>query len=495
VDMFAFAVAHHGAAVHLRFGETAYSYAQSGAMVDAMAAALQETKAGGRIACLLIPNSPTFHWVYYACLKAGVQPALMNPALPEAGLAATIETLSPALIVAVDGIGPLAAAAAAVKGAKVISLAEDWAPERLLARPAAPVRHAVAPEDVAAILFTGGTTGTPKCVEYSHLMLLQAVEAMEFAWPTKASGEVWIPVAPMFHIYGFLMGVLNPVWGAGTLIIPERFKPDLVIDLIENHRATVFGGGPPALYGALMAAERFGTADISSLAVCPAGGAPFPVELMERWHAATGLDICEAIGMTEVAPMTASTEAFGRKLGSVGRATPCNRIEIVDLDTGTRQLGPGERGEIRVASPYMMKGYRGRPDETAATLRDGFILTGDIGYLDEDGFLFVTDRKKDVVFVRGYNVFPREIEEIIYRHPAVQGAGVVGVPDPRTGEKVVAFVVLRQGSPTTPADLASHCGAALIDYKCPADFRIVDELPVTPANKLDRIRLRQLAQA
>jgi long-chain acyl-CoA synthetase len=325
-----------------------------------------------------------------------------------------------------------------------------------------------------------------------------ATRCMEYNWPTRTSGEVWLPIAPFTHIYGFLQGVLGPVSARATAVIPERFKPEHVVELMAEHRVTVFGGGPPAIYAGVLAAPGLAGADLSALRVCPAGGAPMPVELHERWRRATGLEVHEGYGMTEMAPISGTTELTGVRPGSVGKAMPCNEVQVVDLETGTRALPPGERGEVRVRGPHMMKGYRNRPDETAQVVRDGFIHTGDIGHLDADGFLFITDRKKDVVLVKGFNVFPREVEEALYAHPGVAAAGVVGVPDARTGgERLVAYVVPRadSGGALTEAGIAAHLAERLVGYKCPDDIRIVEALPMTGAQKLDRIALRGMARA
>jgi long-chain acyl-CoA synthetase len=361
---------------------------------------------------------------------------------------------------------------------------------------APPGRREAAPSDVAALLFSGGTTGLPKAVEHTHGRLVIAARCVEYNWPTRTSGEVWLPIAPFTHIYGFLQGVLAPVFARATAVIPHRFKPEHVVDLMAEHRVTVFGGGPPAIYAGVLAAPNLGSADLSALRVCPAGGAPMPVELHERWRRATGLDIHEGYGMTEMAPISGTTGITGVRPGSVGKPLPCNEAQIVDLENGARVLPPGERGEVRVRGPHMMAGYRGRPEETAQTVRDGFIHTGDIGHLDADGFLFITDRKKDVVLVKGFNVFPREVEEALYAHPAVAAAGVVGVPDERSGgERLVAYVVPREGDRApTEAEIAAHLAERLVGYKCPGDIRIVQALPMTGAQKLDRLALRRMAR-
>jgi long-chain acyl-CoA synthetase len=244
-------------------------------------------------------------------------------------------------------------------------------------------------------------------------------------------------------------------------------------------------------YAGVLAASNLASADLSALKACPGGGAPFPTELMERWQRATGLQIREGYGMTEVGLISWNEES-GIRPGSVGKPVPGCEVQIVDLDDGVRVLPPGQRGELRVRGPQMMAGYRNRPEETAQTIRNGFIYTGDIGYLDEDGFVFITGRKKDVVFVKGFNVFPREVEEVIYTHPKVGMVGVVGVPDARTaGERLVAFVVPRPGETIDEAEISAHCSSRLVNYKCPAEVRVVGQLPVTTIGKLDRAAFRQ----
>jgi long-chain acyl-CoA synthetase len=216
---------------------------------------------------------------------------------------------------------------------------------------------------------------------------------------------------------------------------------------------------------------------------------------MERWREATGLEIYEAYGMSEMAPISGTTALSGVRPGSVGKPVRGSQVQAVDLDTGLRVLPPRERGELRVRGPHMMTGYRNRPEETARTIRDGFIYTGDIGYLDEDGFVFITDRKKDVVFVNGFNVFPREVEEVIYAHPKVGMAAVVGAPDARSmGERLVAFVVPRAGEKIDEAEISTHCASHLVNYKCPSEVRVIGQLPMTGAGKPDRIALRRVAR-
>jgi long-chain acyl-CoA synthetase len=310
---------------------------------------------------------------------------------------------------------------------------------------------------------------------------------MEWGWPTR-DGETWLPVAPFTHIYGFLMGVLNPVLRGGTVVIPPRFHPDLIVDMLRNEGVTVFGGGPPAIYQAIMASERFESAKFPKLRVCPGGGAPFPVAIHTRWAEATGLPIHEGYGMTEIAPICVNTVSDGMRPGAAGKAVPDTVIEIVDIQTGKTRLPTGETGEIRVKGPHMMAGYTGNPEETAQALRDGFVYTGDIGMLDEDGFLLISDRKKDVIFVKGFNVFPREIEEALLAHDQISGACVVGRKDERSGERPVAFVTARDGLDTEA--VMAFLSETLAEYKLPAELVVLEAFPMTPAAKVDRSALR-----
>jgi long-chain acyl-CoA synthetase len=378
----------------------------------------------------------------------------------------------------------------------VVCLGHDIAIRELVAQTEATVGLRTAtPTDPGALLFSGGTTGLPKAVEHTHGRLAAAVRCIQHIWLTRADGEVFLPIAPFTHIYGFLLGVLVPLSARGETVIPERFQPEHVVELLAQYRVTFFGGGPPAIYAGVLAARNLGSADLSALRMCPAGGAPFPVELMERWRRATGLEIYEGYGMSEMAPISGVNAVTGVRPGSVGKPVPGSDIQIVDLHTGRCTLPPGQKGEVRVRGPHMMTGYRNQPEETAQTIRDEFIYTGDIGYLDEDGFLFIVDRKKDVVFVKGFNVFPREVEEVIHTHQSVGMVGVVGVPDPRTGgERLVAFVAPRTGEKVDAAEISAHCVSRFVGYKCPTEVRVLGRLPITGAQKLDRMALRRAAR-
>ena len=455
--------------------EGGLTYAQAAGAIHALAAELMP-KVKGRVVAIVLPNSKTFMISYYATLFAGGVPALINHGHPQG----TIETL----------LGDLEAALL-ISDHNYAGFETRVLNDAMLGALATPVDPNLLddPSDAgttAAILFSGGTTGLPKQVAHSNAAVIATMERGEWGWPTGA-GEIWLPVAPFTHIYGFLMGLVNPIIRSGSVVIPERFQPDLILDLLMREKVTIFGGGPPAIYQALMASEQFAQAKFPHLRVCPGGGAPFPMDVQRRWEAATGLKIYEGYGMTEIAPISINTEAHGAKQGSAGKAVPDTEIEIVVLDTGDRVLPSGEAGEIRVKGPHMMGGYTGNPEETKTTLRHGYVYTGDIGILDEDGFLTITDRKKNVIFVSGFNVFPREIEELLLTHPAVSGACLVGGPHPRSGEVPVAFVTLR--SACDAQEIIRFCKEHLIKYKRPAQVIILPEMPLSPAGKVDRIAL------
>ncbi|WP_376089502.1 class I adenylate-forming enzyme family protein [Roseomonas sp. CCTCC AB2023176] len=478
--------------VAFRQRDTVLSWAGLARAADALAARIAATVAPGEGIGLILPNSVAFPLAYLAALRALSVPALLNPAYPPALLEALLADAAVRALACAPSHAAAAAEIADRLGLAPPIVLDEAEITRLAASPDTCDRPPPGPETPAAMPFSGGTTGRSKGIEHTHERLIVSTRCMEYLWPTRNTGEVFLPVAPFTHIYGFLQGITVPLSARGTSVIPERFKPDEIVDLMTRHRVTFFGGGPPAIYAGVLSAENLASADLSALRVCPAGGAPFALELMERWRRATGLPIHEGYGMTEIAPISGVNDRTGLRPGSVGRALPCNVVEVVDLETGTRILPAGERGEVRVRGPHLMQGYRNRPDETAATLRDGFLYTGDIGHMDAEGFVFITDRKKDVVFVKGFNVFPREVEEVLHAHPGVNVAGVVGAADDRTGgERLIAFVVAMAGAAVKEADLAAHCAARLAPYQCPSEIRLVESLPMTGAQKLDRLALRR----
>jgi len=299
-----------------------------------------------------------------------------------------------------------------------------------------------------------------------------------------------LAITPLFHVYAVSMGLYLAANCRATLVVVARYRPEAVLEAISRHRITLLGASPTILVG-LMGSEAFGSTDLGSLRLCFSGSSALPEETLRRWEATTGCPVAEGYGQSEAGPVLAFNPRHGvRKVGSVGVAVPQTEIEIVDVESGAGPLPVGAVGEIRARGPQVMRGYRNLAAETAEALRDGWLYTGDIGELDRDGYLTIRGRKKEMVIVGGYNVYPREVEEALCTHPSVREAAVVGVPDAYRGEALVATVVLAGGDPTTGDALLEHLAARLVRYKLPRDIHLMAELPKTSIGKVDKARLR-----
>jgi long-chain acyl-CoA synthetase len=290
------------------------------------------------------------------------------------------------------------------------------------------------------------------------------------------------------------MGLFLSVQCRGCLVVLPRYRPDELMAAVQRERITVFPGSP-TLFTGLMAHPDFTRTDWSSVHTCFSGSAPLAEETLRRWREAVGAPVFEGYGQTEAGPILTHNPKHGTvKVGSVGVPLPDTEVQVVDVETGERVLGPGERGEIRARGPQIMTGYRNLSDETATALRGGWLYTGDIGEFDADGYLYIRDRKKDMVIVGGYNVYPREVEEVLVAHPDVVEAAAIGAPDSYRGEVVRAYVVLRAHSAAGPEALIEHCRANLARYKVPTVIEVVDALPKTTVNKTDKQALRRMLQ-
>jgi long-chain acyl-CoA synthetase len=348
-------------------------------------------------------------------------------------------------------------------------------------------------DDFAMMFFTGGTTGLPKGAEHRHrhIMAFCRLEAAFFS-TLGYDKEVSLSVAPMFHIFGHHHGVIHPLYIGSTHVLVRQYKPEIVLAQLSKYKVTLFAGGPATVYVGLLAAEGMKTADLSNLKICCAGGSPCSEDLLRNWSMKTGCDIYEGIGMSEGAPYANNPDVGKRKVLSVGVPPPETEVEIVDLEKGTRVLPVFERGEIRVKGPQMVSSYRNRPEETAYTIRDGWLYTGDIGYFDEEGYLFVVDRKKELIISGGYNIHPREVDEVLNSHPDVLEVATVGMKDTFRGEIPVAFVALHPGRTTTAEELIEYCKQRLVDYKVPRSIQFMEALPKTGPGKIDKLKLRGL---
>jgi long-chain acyl-CoA synthetase len=341
-------------------------------------------------------------------------------------------------------------------------------------------------DDLAVILYTSGTTGVPKGVALSHANLESNARAA--ASLHELGREDWaIAVLPLSHSYGLTVMNAGHILGTRAALL-RWFHPEAVLRTIQTFKAVSMSAVPTMLLHLLNypEADRF---DTRSMRVWGSGAAPLPIEMVEPFERKFGGKILEGYGLTEASPVVSAHRLSGpRKLGSVGRPIPGVLVSIQDDED--RVLPVAETGEICVKGPNVMVGYYRDPEQTARTLRDGWLHTGDMGRLDEDGFLFVVERKKDLIIRGGFNIYPREVEEVLYAHPKIAEAAVVGMKDPLMGEDVLAFVVLKDGQRATPEEISSFCERHLARFKCPKEIRFVDALPKSPIGKILRKELR-----
>ncbi len=349
------------------------------------------------------------------------------------------------------------------------------------------------PEALATLQYTGGTTGVSKGVNLSHRNIAVNISQREALLPTATHGERILCILPLFHIYSVAMCLHNAVYAGATLVILPRYTPEATFALLAGERISILAGSPTVFIG-LMSDTQFSTRNFPDLSLSYSGSAPLPAALLQKWEEATGAPVLEGYGQSESGPVISYNPLAGiHKAGSVGRVLPDTQLEIVDAIDETRVLDVGQPGEIRIRGPQVMLGYRNRADETTQALRDGWLYTGDIGELDKDGYLYIRDRKKDMILVSGYNVYPREIEEVLHRHPGVLEVAVVGVQDEYRGETVCAYVARAPESQVDADQLNVYCREYLAPYKVPRKYEFVDALPKTSVGKVDKLVLRQRA--
>lgn len=341
--------------------------------------------------------------------------------------------------------------------------------------------------DLASIQYTGGTTGVSKGAMLTHANLLGGLKQtmdllVEGSKDFPANGKV-VAVAPFFHIFGMTMVLLFGLRQGWNLLLVPRFRPDETMRLIKEEKPVMLAG-VATLYAALHNYPEMEDYGLDEVLLYTSGGASVPVGLLRSFERRTGRRIYEGYGLSEGAPVSFNTYLRGSVPGSIGVPIPGTDVRIVDLETGEGEVPVGEPGELLVRGPQVMKGYWGMPDETEATLRGGWLHTGDVVRMDEEGYLYVVDRKKEMINAAGFKVYPREVEEVFYSHPEVVEAVVVGVPDEYRGETVKAFVVKKEGSAVTEEDLISYCKQNLAPYKVPKILEFRDELPKSGVGKL-----------
>jgi long-chain acyl-CoA synthetase len=355
-----------------------------------------------------------------------------------------------------------------------------------------PPAVAVGLDDIAVLQYTGGTTGVSKGAVLTHRNLSVNVQgAVAWLHLPEFADDVFLSALPLFHVFGMTICMNFPVYAACAMVLlPNPRDIPAIVHAVTKRRVTQFIG-VPAMFAAINNHPGIDKIDISCVKSCFSASAPLPVEVLETFERLTGARIIEGFGLTETSPVSHGNPLRTvRKVGSVGIPFIETDSKIVDLETGTRDLPPGQDGELLIKGPQVMGGYWNRPDETALVLKDGWLFTGDIARMDEDGYFFISGRKKDMILVSGYNVYPDEVDAVLIAHPAVQETASIGVPDPKRGEVVKSFLVLKPGMTATVEEIRAYCRENLAAYKVPRAVEFRSELPKSPVLKILRRELR-----
>jgi long-chain acyl-CoA synthetase len=428
-----------------------------------------------------LPNVPYFPIAYFGALRLGAVLVPMNPLLKAREVAYHLSDSGARVLLAWHGFAEAARGGAEEAGAECVVVAPgDF--DELLGKAAQVTDVAErADDDGAVIIYTSGTTGTPKGATLTHANLAAAAEAgRELVHADERA--VTVGALPLFHVFG-MNSIMNvSLLARGLLTLVPRFEPGKVLELIERDRATTFGG-VPTMYAALLHHPERAQFDTSSLDLCVSGGAALPVEVLRGFDEAFGCKVLEGYGLSETTGMGAfNVPDRERKPGSIGLPVGGTEMKVVDDDDA--DLSQGEPGELVMRGPFVMKGYWNRDEATAEAMRGGWLHTGDVATVDEEGYFFIVDRKKDLIIRGGYNVYPREIEEALYEHPAVREAAVLGIPHEALGEEVGAAVVLKEGTSASAEELREFLRARVAAYKYPRFVWLVDELPKGPTGKV-----------
>ncbi len=520
-----------GAAVGSRVLDAKLTYGQLGGLVNRFAAALQQmgVQKGDRVA-IMLPNCPQFIIAAYATWRIGGIVVCCNPlyvAREVEHLVNDSETetfvVMSSLYQRVKSIRPdtglkrvivtnikeyfpgllrlLFTLAKEKKEGHRVDISGDadsfWFQDIIKGAPPKPSPVDVDPEEVATLIYTGGTTGGPKGAQLTHRSLVSNATVLNVWARSKEAQDVLIAVMPYFHSYGLTAGINACIANALTIVlIPNPRDMVHVLKSIEKHKATFYPGVPTMFIGFNNFPNR-DKYDLTSLRFAVSAAAPLPPEVQERFEAITGAKMVEAYGLTETGPAASIDPIDNPRAHSIGVPLPDTDMKIVDAETGTREMPVGEIGEIIIKGPQVMTGYWKLPTETANALRVGpdgqpaWFYSGDIGYMDEDGYFHISDRKKDMIIAGGYNIYPADVEAVLFEHPKVQEAAVIGVPHERRGETVKAFIVLKEGETATEDEIIAFCRERMAAYRVPRIIEFRDDLPKSMVGKVLRRELRE----
>ncbi len=502
------------------------TYGELNIASDKFATALADlgVKKGDKVA-LFLPNIPQFVISYYGAIKIGAIETAISPLYKGREVEHQLNDSEAETIVVLDLLYPILEKVldkTKVKRVIVTSLKEYMPPAKaflgsLLKKipshkverkpntyffqelqskyEANPPKVDINPkEDLVALQYTGGTTGISKGAMLTHMNLVSNAVACDAWLRGTKGGETFLTVLPLFHIYGMTTGMNAPIFLAGKMVMLPRFDAVSTFQAIQKHRVTVFCGAP-TMYAMLLAHPDLKKYDLKSIRFCISGSAPLPPEVQKKWMEVTGGVLVEGYGLTESSPVTHCNPLDKSmktvNVGSIGLPWPDTDAKIMDIETGEKELGLNEDGELVVKGPQVMKGYWKMPEESAAVLRNGWLYTGDVAKMDVDGYFYITDRKKDLIKYKGYSVYPREIEDVIYEHPAVKICAVIGKPDPVASEIPKAFVVVKEGKTATEEEIKQFVNSKVAPYKAVREVEFRTELPMTLVGKVLRRVLQE----
>jgi long-chain acyl-CoA synthetase len=473
----------------IRLDDLSISYRQLSSAARRLASLLVASgvSPGDRVG-LMMPNVPAFPIAFYGALTAGAVVVPMNPLLKSREVAYYLGDSGARLLFAWRDFAGEAAKGAAEAGAEVIQV-DDADLSSVLAGHTDQAASAEADDtDDAVILYTSGTTGQPKGAQLTHGGLTRNARLTAETLLQNHAGDVMMGCLPLFHVFGLTCGLNATVLAGSTLTMLPRFVPDKALDIIARDKVTIFEG-VPTMYAGMLHHPAADSADTASLRLCVSGGAAMPVEILRGFEQKFGCMILEGYGLSETSPVASFNHPDKpRKAGSIG--TPVEGVEMRLVSNAGDPVPVGEVGEIAIRGHNVMKGYWGKPQATAEAIPDGWFRTGDLARVDEDGYYYIVDRKKEMIIRGGYNVYPREIEEALHEHPAVAEVAVIGMPHAELGEEVGAAVALKPGASATTAELQQFVKERVAAYKYPRRVWLVESLPKGPTGKILRREVR-----
>jgi long-chain acyl-CoA synthetase len=502
-ELFSRAVEEHRGKTALSFYGTTFEFGRLQALVEKMAASLAASgvKKGDRVA-LMLPNCPQYVVSFFATVRLGAIVTQINPMYVEREIGHILNDSGAEIIVAHADVYVRVKAVLPDTNLKIVVVV-DFGSEELgaghrsfadfLATDVEPVPEVdIDPaEDVAALQYTGGTTGKSKGAMLTHRNLVANVQQTIDVFvrdPAQFTGRKCVGALPFFHIYGLTCVMLFGIKLGVEQVLLSRFEVQEALAVFENDRPTMFSGVPTMYMALLASGADLRKHHLHDVQIFNSGGSALPVNLKRSFEERVGKPLFEGYGLSEASPVTHNNPPFlgqGRE-GSIGIPIPSTEARVVDVETGETEMPIGDSGELIIKGPQVMKGYLDMPKETAETLKDGWLYTGDVAKMDESGYFYIVDRKKDMILASGYNVYPREIEEVLFEHPGVAEAVAIGVPDEYRGEAVKAFVVKRPGAQATEEEVLAFCKERLAAYKAPKAVEFREELPKSAVGKLLR---------